>query len=333
MRPWHLTRRARSCAAVVFVAAAVVAVSPATAQRSEPEYPSRPIRVIVPVAPGGGVDTMARTIAPLLAGRIGQSVVVDNRAGGGGSIGAELTARAAADGYTIMLASSAFVLHSLLYPARYDPLRDFAPVTEVVQHPYVLLVGASVPAANAREFVSWAKAAKAHVNYASSGNGSLIHLTGELFNSAAGLKMVHIPYKGIAQAYPDLFSGQVHATFGSILSSLPHITSTRLRALAVTSLKRATRLADTPTLDESGFSRFDVTQWYGVFAPAQTPGPRVARLQKEIVWVLTQPDTQARIASEGSHAVGNASLQFAHMIRAEMTKWSGLIRTAGIRTE
>ena len=317
----------------VYAVAALLAALPAAAQRSDPDYPSRPIRIIVPIAPGGGVDTMARSIGPLLASRIGQPVVVDNRPGGGGSLGAELTAQAFADGHTAMLASSSFVLHTLLYRARYDPIRDFSAVTQVVQHPYVLLVGASVPVASARDFVSWAKAAKGSVNYASSGNGSLIHLTGELFNSVAGVKMVHIPYKGLAQAYPDLFSGQVHATFGSILSSLPHITSGRLKAIGVTSLKRTSKLPDTPTLDESGLTRFDVTQWYGVFAPAKTPLARVSRLQKEIAWVLTQPDTANRIAAEGSHAVGNTASEFARMIGAETTKWSALIQKTGIRAE
>ena len=329
MRPWRFCRCAVNCAAAVFFG--VTAGSHALAQSSD--YPSRPIRMIVPIAPGGGVDTMARTIGPLLNARIGQPVVIDNRSGGGGSVGAELTAQAIPDGHTIMLASSAFVLHSLLYRARYEPLRDFAPVTQVVQHPYVMLVGSSVPATNAREFVSWAKSVKGGVNYASSGNGSLIHLSGELFNSAAGLQMVHVPYKGLALAYPDMFSGQVHATFGSILSSLPHINAGRLRAIGVTSLKRTTRLPDTPTLDESGFAKFDVTQWYGVFAPAKTPAPRVARLQKEIAWVLTQPDTASRIANEGSLAVGNTAPEFVQLIRAEITKWSALIQKTGIRAE
>jgi tripartite-type tricarboxylate transporter receptor subunit TctC len=311
----------------------MLAALPAHAQRSDDAYPSKPIRIIVPIAPGGGVDAMARGIGPLLSSRIGQPVVIDNRAGGGGSIGAEITAQALPDGHTAMLASSSFVLHTLLYRARYDPIRDFSAVTQVVQHPYVLLVGASVPAGNARDFVSWAKASKGSVNYASSGNGSLIHLSGELFNSVAGVKMVHVPYKGLAQAYPDMFSGQVHATFGSILSSLPHITSGRLKALGVTSLKRTPKLPETPTLDESGLRGFDVTQWYGVFAPAKTPAARVSRLQKEIAWVLTQPDTASRIAAEGSHAVGNTAAEFTHMIRAESAKWSDLIQKAGIRAE
>lgn len=322
-----MLRRA-ACAALV-----ALGVTPAGAQPADSGYPTRPIRVIVPIAPGGGVDTMARGLAPLLTARLKQPIVVDNRAGGGGSVGAELTAQAAPDGHTLMITSSSFVLHGLLYRARYDAIRDFAPVTQLVQHPYVLLIGAAVPAASAREFVNWVKASKGSVNYASSGNGSLIHLTGELFNSVAGVAMVHVPYKGLAQAYPDMFAGQVHATFGSILSSLPHISSGRLKALGVTSLKRTARLPDVPTLDESGLAKFDVTQWYGVFAPAGTPASRLSRLQSEIAATLTSPDTAKRIASEGSHAVGNTAAEFAQMIAAESGKWRALIQKAGIRAE
>jgi tripartite-type tricarboxylate transporter receptor subunit TctC len=297
------------------------------------DYPKRPLRVIIPIAPGGGVDTMARTLAPLLTSRLGQPVVIDNRAGGGGSIGAELTAQAMPDGHTVMLTSSSFVLHSLLYRTRYDPIRDFSPVTQLVQHPYVFVTSATVPASSVREFVSWAKAAKGNVNFASSGNGSLIHLTGELFNSVTGIKMVHVPYKGLALAFPDMFSGQVHATFGSILTSLPHISGGRLKALGVTSLKRTARLPEVPTLDESGVSKFDVTQWYGVFAPARTPARFVARLQTEIAGALASPDTSSRIANEGSNAVGNTAAEFAQVVAAEKTKWSVLIQQAGIRGE
>ena len=318
---------------LVYAVAALLAAAPATAQRAAADYPSRPVRVIVPVAPGGGVDMMARTLAPLLASRLGQPVVVDNRAGGAGSVGAELTAQAMPDGHTVMLTGSSFVLHSLLYRTRYDPVRDFSPVTQLVRHPYVLLIGAAVPAANVREFVNWAKAAKGGINYASSGNGSLVHLTGALFNSATGLAMVHVPYKGLAPAYADMFSGQVHATFGSILSSLPHISSGRLRALAVTSLTRTARLPDVPTLDESGVAKFDVTQWYGVFAPARTPARRTSRLQTEIAGALASPDTANRIANEGSQAVGNTAAQFAQVVGAEKAKWSVLIKQAGIRGE
>ena len=327
MTCWHVWPRAIS------VALLCASAAPALAAGADVDYPKRPLRVIIPIAPGGGVDTMARTLAPLLTSRLGQPVVIDNRAGGGGSIGAELTAQAMPDGHTVMLTSSSFVLHSLLYRTRYDPVRDFSPITQLVQHPYVLVTSATVPASSVREFVSWAKAAKGNVNFASSGNGSLIHLTGALFNSMTGIKMVHVPYKGLALAFPDMFSGQVHATFGSILTSLPHISSGRLKPLAVTSLKRTARLPDVPTLDESGVSKFDVTQWYGVFAPARTPARFVTRLQTEIAGALASPDTASRIANEGSNAVGNTAAEFAQVVAAEKTKWSVLIQQAGIRGE
>ncbi|MGZ8229355.1 MAG: Bug family tripartite tricarboxylate transporter substrate binding protein [Burkholderiales bacterium] len=297
------------------------------------DFPARPLRFIVPIAPGGGVDTTARSLGQNLTGRIGQPVVIENRPGGGGSIGAEITANAAPDGHTAMVTSSSFVIHSLLYTTRYDPVRDFAPVTQLVQHPYVMVVPVSVPATSVREFVSWAKGYKTGVSYASSGTGSLIHLTGELFNSATGLKMVHIPYKGIALAFPDMFAGHVHVTFNSILTSLPHITAGRFRALGVTSLKRTARLPEVPTLDESGLARFEVTQWYGVFAPAKTPPARIARLQKEIAAVLTHPDMAKRIASEGSLAVGNTGPEFAKVIATEAGKWRALVKQVGIRAE
>ncbi len=327
-----LSARRKAAALLIYGLVNGLCATAVSAQAPD-RFLNRPLRVIVPVAPGGGVDTTARTIGAVLSNRIGQAVVIDNRSGGGGSIGAELTARAVPDGHTILVTSSSFVLHSLLYKTRYDPARDFAPVTQLVQHPYVMVVPTMVPAMDVREFVTWAKAAKGSVNYASSGMGSLIHFTGELFNSAAGLKMVHIPYKGIALSFPDMFSGQVHVTFNSILTSLPHITAGRFRALGVTSLKRVARLPDTPTLDESGLPKFEVTQWYGVFAPANTPAARVSRLQKEFAWVLTQPDIAGRIASEGSLAIANTGPEFAKVIASEAAKWRILIQQTGIRGE
>ena len=325
-------RNNRRALRVVALAAywAFAGSQPAQAQPTD-AFPARPLRFIVPVAPGGGVDTTARTIGHNLTGRIGQPVVIENRPGGGGSIGAELAARAAPDGHTLLVASSSFVIHSLLNETRYDPIRDFSAVTQLVQHPYVMVVPASVPASSVREFVAWAKEFKTGASYASSGTGSLIHLTGELFNNATGLRMVHIPYKGIALAFPDMFAGQVHVTFNSILTSLPLITNGRFKALGVTSLKRTALLPDVPTLHEAGLRNFEVTQWYGVFAPVKTPAARIARLQKDIAAVLTHPDISGRIASEGSLAVGNTSDEFARIINAEAAKVRALIKQAGIR--
>jgi tripartite-type tricarboxylate transporter receptor subunit TctC len=294
-------------------------------------YPQRPIRLVAPIAPGGGVDTMARTLGPELAARLGQPVVIDNRPGAGGSIGAELVAKAAPDGHTLMLSGSAFVLHTLLYPARYDPLADFAPVTQLVAHPYVMLLGASVSAASVGELIALARKDPDAVSYASSGNGSLIHLSGELFKHLARVNMTHVPYKGIAASFPDLFAGRVQATFSSIPTALPHVKSARLRPIGVTSRERAPALPAVPTLEESGLAGFEVTQWYGVFAPAAVARPVVARLQREIAAVLKSPAMAQRFAAEGTRAIGSEPAQFSASIRRETEKWRALIAQANIR--
>ena len=296
-------------------------------------YPSKPIRLILPIAPGGAVDTIARNIGQKLSERLGQQVVIDNRAGGGGSMGAELTARAAPDGYTLMLAGSAFLVYSLLYRAPYNPVRDFAPVTQLVKHPYVMAVASSVPAATVSEFVSWAKANPDKVNYASSGNGSLIHLTGELLKARTGIAMAHIPYKGIALGFIDMLAGRVQATFASPLSTLPYVKSGRLRALGVTSTKRISLLPDLPTLDEAGVKGFEVTQWFGVFAPPGTPSEITSRVQREIAAILSEKEQAQRMAAEGSEILGNTPAEFAREVRAEYARWDTVIRQAHIKGE
>lgn len=294
-------------------------------------YPARPIRMIAPIAPGGGVDTMARSVGPELAARLGQPVVVDNRPGAGGSLGAELLAKSAPDGHTLMIASSAFVLHTLLYPARYDPLGDFAPITQLVEHPYVMVLNAKVPAGSVKELIALARKDPDALSYASSGNGSLIHLSGELFKSLTGINMTHIPYKGLAAALPDMFAGRVHVTFSSILTALPHIKGGRLRPIGVTSRARTQALPEVPTLEESGIAGFEVTQWYGVFAPAAAPQPIVARLQGEIAAVMKSPAMAQRIAAEGSRALGNTPAEFSVSIRREVDKWRKVIAQAQIK--
>lgn len=318
---------------VTRIAFALCASLSVAAVHAADTYPSRPIRMILPIAPGGGVDTFARQLGPKLGERLKQTIVMDNRAGGGGSIGAELTARATADGYTLMLTGSAFLTRTLLYPSSYHPLEDFAPVTQLVKHPYVMVVASNVPARNVGEFIAWAKANPDRVNYASSGSGSLIHLTGELFKAKTGTTMTHIPYKGISPGLVDMFSGRVHATFASINTLLPHIKGGRLRALAVTSAKRITPLPAIPTLDEAGLKPFEVTQWFAVLAPARTPAQVVARLQREIAAVLRNPADSQHMIAEGSEAVGNSPAEFAHAMRQEYAAWDTLIRSANIRSE
>jgi tripartite-type tricarboxylate transporter receptor subunit TctC len=296
-------------------------------------YPTKPIRLIVPLAASGGMDTTARGISQPLAGRLKQPVVVDNRPGAGGAIGAELAARADPDGYTLIMVSASFVVHPLLYRAHYDPLRDYAPVTQASRQPFVLIVHPSVPAASVRELVAYAKANPGKLNYASAGKGSLIHLTTELFKAATGIDIVHVPYKGMGATYSDMLAGRIQTAFPSIISVLPHVKAGKLRALGVTSRTRAPALPDTPTLQEAGVAGFEVTQWYGVLAPAKTPGALVNLLQKEIVAVLREPDVGRRMASSGSEAVGSTSAEFSAHIKAENSKWAGVIRQAGIRAD
>ena len=296
-------------------------------------YPAKPIRLILPIAPGGGVDTMARQLGPKLGERLGQPIVIDNRSGGGGGIGAGLTAHAAPDGYTLMMASSAFLIRTLLYRSSYHPLKDFSPVTQLVKHPYVMVVATAVPARSVAEFITWAKANPDRVNYASSGSGSLIHLTGELFKARTGTTMTHIPYKGIAPALVDMFSGRVQATFASILTTLPHIKGGRLRPLGVTSVKRVALLAEVPTLEEAGVKPFEVTQRFGVFAPPATAPQIVARVQREIAAIMREPEQAQRMAAEGSQAVVNSPAEFARVLRSEYAAWGAVIRNANIRAE
>ena len=294
-------------------------------------FPARPIRLIAPIAPGGGVDTMARSLAPELSARLGQPVVVDNRPGAGGSLGAEMVARAAPDGHTLMISGSAFALFTLLYPARYDALADFAAIAQLVEHPYVMLLNAMVAAASVQEFIGLARKNPVAMSYASSGNGSLIHLSGELFKHLAGVNITHIPYKGIGAAFPDMFSGQVHMTFSSIPTAMPHIKSARLRPIGVTSRRREPALADVPTLEESGVAGFEVAQWYGVFAPAGTPTGIVSRLQHEIAAALRSPAMSRRMAAEGSSAVANTPSEFSANIRREVARWRDVIAQGKIK--
>ncbi len=296
-------------------------------------YPTKPIRLIVPLAAGGGMDTTARGISQPLSDRLKQTIVVDNRPGAGGAIGAEMVATAPPDGYTLLMVSASFVVHPLLYRARYDPLRDFTPVTQASSQPYVLIVHPSVPAASVRELVAHAKANPGKLNYASAGNGSLIHLTTELFKSITGTDIIHVPYKGMGATYADMLAGRIQTAFPSIISVLPHVKSGKLRALGVTSRVRAPVLPDTPTVQEAGIPGFEVTQWYGVMTPAKTPRALVDRLQKEIAVVLQQPEVVQRMAGEGSGPAGSTPAEFAAHIKSEIKQWGEVIHKAKIRAD
>ena len=313
------------------IAAALLAAC-TTFAAAQGNYPERPIRLLVPLAPGGGMDTIARALSLKLTEGLGQSVVIDNRGGGGGTVGTELAASAPPDGYTIMMMSTTAVIRPLMYAnTRYDLARDFAAISQVTTNPYVLAINPSVPAKSVQDLIAYAKANPGKLNYASAGQGSLIHLASELFNIAAGIKTVHVPYKGIGASYPDLLANHVQMVFASIVSIQPHLRTQRMRALAVTAPQRAKSMPDVPTVAESGVKGFVVTQWYGLLAPARTPRPIVDRLNREVVKVIHDPDLAQRFASDGAEGVSSTPQQFAAHLKAEHAKWSKVIKETGIR--
>ena len=304
----------------------------AGAALAQANYPQRPVRVIVPLAAGGAMDTVTRALAQKLGDAMGQSFVVDNRGGGGGAVGAELAAAAPPDGYTLLMMSASAVIRPLMYEgSRYNIARDFTAISQVTSQPYVLTVHPSVPAKSMQEFVAYAKANPNRINYASSGQGSIIHLTTELFNRAVAIKTVHVPYKGIGAAYPDLLANNVQMVFASIVSVLPHVKTQRLRALAISGASRSRSLPDVPTIGEAGAKGFSVTNWYGLVAPARTPQPILDRLNRETVRVVHHPDLAQRYAADGAEGVGSTAQQFAAHIKAENEKWGKLIRETGIK--
>jgi tripartite-type tricarboxylate transporter receptor subunit TctC len=318
-------RFARAAVAAALTLSSAVALAQAG-------YPQRPVRVIVPLAAGGAMDTVTRALAQKLTDAMGQSFVVDNRGGGGGAVGAELAAAAPADGYTLLMMSSTAVIRPLMYEgSRYNIARDFIAISQVTSQPYVLTVHPSVPAKSMQELIAYARTNPGKLNYASSGQGTIIHLTTELFNRVAGIKTVHVPYKGIGAAYPDLLANNVQMVFASIVSVLPHIKTQRLRALAMSGTSRSKALPDVPTVAEAGVKGFSVTNWYGLVAPTRTPQAILDRLNRETVKVIHHPDLAQRYAADGAEGVGSTPQQFAVHIRAENEKWGKLIRETGIK--
>ena len=296
-------------------------------------YPSRPIRLIVPSTPGGSVDTLARTIGPKLSERWGQQVVVDNRSGAGGVIAADLTAKAPPDGYLLMLGTVASLATnvSLHRKLPYDPVKDFAPVSLVATQNLMLVVHPSVPAKTVKELVRFAKSQTGKLSFASAGNGTGSHLSGELFKQLAGIDILHIPYKGVQPAMVDVISGQVAINFPSILTALPHVRSGRVRALAVTGAARTRAAPELPTMDEAGIKGYESSTWYGIVAPAATPQDVVAKLAGEVAAILKQPETRERLSRDGADPVGSSPQEFGHFMQSEIEKWRKVIRAAGIQ--
>ena len=301
---------------------------------AQSNYPARTVRVIVPSAPGGGTDISARILAPQLTQQLGQQFVVENRAGAGTMIGGEAVARAAPDGYTLLMGISTLAINPAMYKkVPYDALKDLAPISQAVSLSNVLVVHPSLPAKSVKEFVALVKPRPGQVNFASAGVGTSPHLSMELFLVMTGVKMLHVPYKGSGPGVTDLIAGHVPVMMPNMLSAQPHIKSGRLRALGVTGSKRAPGAEDIPTIAEAGVPDYEAVQWYGLLAPAGTPRDIITRLHGATVKALQNPEARQRLLNDGAEPVGSSPDEFAAYLRSETAKWAKVIQAAGIKPE
>ena len=315
----------------LLITVAAFVISPAIAET----WPTRPIRFIVPFAPGGGGDVVGRIIGQRMSEQLGKPLIIDNRAGGGGTLGCELAAKAAPDGYTLLLGNvGPIAVGPALYPKlAYDPVRDFAPVTMIASFPNLLVANPGLPFKTVPELVAYAKSRPGTLNFASAGAGTSTHLAGELFKSVAGIDVVHVPYKGGAAAMTDIIAGQVAYYFGTMPSSMPLAKAGKLRALAVTSLTRSPAAPEVPTIAESGYPKFETAAWYGLMFPTSTPREIVARTNAATMVVLALPDIRERLVHEGSEPLGSTPAQFGAYIKAEIAKWSGVVKAANLKAD
>ena len=313
------------------VALLMVASAGAGRAQDAASYPAKTIRIVIALAAGGGVDTSGRLLGQKFVDAWGQQVVADNRPGAGGTIAAELVARAAPDGYTLLMQSMSHAITPALYKLSYDTIKDFAPISLFVQSPSVLAVHPSLPVKSVKELIALTKARPNEILFSSSGSGSGQHLAMELLNRMAGLQLVHIPYKGTAPSVLDLVAGRVSVTSASAISTMPHVRSGRLRALAVASGKRSPSVPELPTIAEAGVPGFAVDQWYALFAPAATPKEIIAKLYAEIARTVAQADTRERLLAMGLDPVGMPPDEFTAYVKTETVKWGKLVREAGIR--
>jgi tripartite-type tricarboxylate transporter receptor subunit TctC len=319
--------RASAVALVGLALSAVQAVS-------EPSYPSRPVRIIVPSEAGGGTDISARALADRLAQSTGQQFYIENRPGAAGMLGIEIAARAPNDGYTLLIAASTItIVPSTNSNVKYDILRDFAPISQLINSPSVLLVNPALPIKSVKDFLATAKAKPGELSYASAGVGSQPHMAMELLGLMADISIQHIPYKGVAPAMTDVIGGRVASMMGNLISAKSQIDAGHLRGLAVSSLKRSAVLPSLPTVSEAGVAGYEAIQWFGLFAPAGTPAPILARLQSETVEALKSPEIQQRLAADGTEAVGNTSAEFTAQIKSELEKWSKVARAANTKAQ
>jgi tripartite-type tricarboxylate transporter receptor subunit TctC len=307
-------------------------VGAATVSAQE-KYPVRAVRIIVAFAPGGGSDITARAISARLSPRLGQQFVVDNRPGAGGNVGMELAAKAQPDGYTLLVVSSSYAANAVLHKTSYDPINGFEPITLISQQPLLIVAHPAVPAATLKEFIALAKAKPGALSYSSSGSGGIQHLATELFKSMARVDMLHVPYKGTGPSVNDLIAGQVQVTFATIIATLPHVRSGRLKGLAVTSAKRAEAAPDIPTVEESGVPGYVYVGWYCMLAPAKTPRHIVKLLNAETVAALQTPEVKERVAADGGMVVASTPEELGAHIRQQIARLSKLVKETNIRLD
>jgi len=318
------------CTLLIAVATLLATAIPAWAQ----QYPVRPVRLIVPFPPGGGTDTMARVVAPKLSEFLGQQVVAENRGGAGANIGAELAAKSAPDGYTLMLATITNAIGASLYSKlNYDLVRDFAPITRLATTPHILVVHPSVPVKSVKEFLALAKAKPGELAYSSSGSGSAAHLAGELFNSLTGVKTTHVPYKGGGPSMIALVGGEVSLAFATMPSAIGYVRSGRLRGIAVTTERRSPSTPELPTIAETGVAGYEAGSWYGLSVPAGTSKEIIARLHAETIKVVGLADVKERLFNAGFEIVTSTPEQFAAFTRNEIQKWGKIVKSAGLRVD
>jgi tripartite-type tricarboxylate transporter receptor subunit TctC len=308
------------------------AIAPAMAQE---DYPNKPVKVIVPFAPGGGADVVARLVFTKLSARLGHPFVIDNRGGAGGIVGTDAVAKARPDGYTLLLGQTGpnAINPALFAKIPYDPIADFAPVVQLTSYPYVIVVHPSVPVKNLRELIAMSKEKPGILNYGTAGTGSSAQLAAELFQRVTGIKLTHVPYKGAGPALADTVANVVAMTFGDMASATPLVLSGRLRAIALTGTRRSPLLPDVPTVAESGYPGFEAAAWHGVYAPANTPPEIVAKLNRELAHILAEPEVRERLRKDGIDTVGASPAAFAEYTRAEIRKWGTTVKDANIKLE
>jgi tripartite-type tricarboxylate transporter receptor subunit TctC len=314
-----------------FTAAALALAAAGAAAQA---YPGKPVRVIVPFPAGGGIDFIARALTPKLTEYMGHGFIVDNRSGASGTIGTEAVAKAPADGYTLLATFSSHTQNASLYSKLgYDTVRDFAPITQIATVANILVVNPALPVKTVGDLVALAKKRPNEILYASIGNGTPSHLSAELFDNMAGIKMTHVPYKGAAPSMVSLLSGETQLTFTTVVVALPHVKTGRLRALGVASLKRAAVMPEVPTIDEAGVRGYESIAWYGLFAPAKTPANIVEQLHRETVRALQAPDLRDMLKNQGAEPVGNTGDQFNVIIKDEIEKWRKLVQALGLKAD